>query len=129
MFTESMNETLQKLSAVFPEDGGRTGRPLSPPQIHQKNILTLSKIHKTTSECRQRTSGTQKSSPLSSIGVIRLRRCAGCTPRKPSGRDGRGDKSQPPRSPSTSSPKLLGAEKGTKRRPNGVCASEDYPSA
>ena len=28
----------------------------------------LSKIHKTTSECWQRTSGTQKSSPLSSKG-------------------------------------------------------------
>jgi len=28
----------------------------------------LSKFHKTTSECRQRTSGTQKSSPLSSKG-------------------------------------------------------------
>ena len=28
----------------------------------------LSKFHKTTSECQQRTSGTQKSSPLSSKG-------------------------------------------------------------
>ena len=28
----------------------------------------LSKFHKTTSECRQRTSGTQKSNPLSSKG-------------------------------------------------------------
>ena len=46
----------------------RTGRPLSPPQIHQKNIWTLSKFHKTTSECQQRTSGTQKSSPLSLKG-------------------------------------------------------------
>ena len=46
----------------------RTGRPLSPPQIHQKNIWTLNKFHKTTSECWQRTSGTQKSSPLSSKG-------------------------------------------------------------
>ena len=44
----------------------RMGRTLSPPQIHQKNILTPSKFHKTTSECRQRTSGTQKSNPLSS---------------------------------------------------------------
>ena len=46
----------------------RTGRPLSPPQIHQKNIWTLSKFHKTTSECQQKTSGTQKSSPLSLKG-------------------------------------------------------------
>ena len=46
--------------------GNRMGRPLSPPQIHQKNISTLSKFHKTTSECQQRTSGTQKSSSLSS---------------------------------------------------------------
>ena len=45
----------------------RTGRPLSPPQIHQENISALSKFHKTT-ECWQRTSGTQKSSPLSSKG-------------------------------------------------------------
>ena len=44
------------------------GRPFSPPHIHQKNIWTLSKFHKTTSECRQRTSGTQESSPLSSKG-------------------------------------------------------------
>ena len=44
----------------------RTGRPLSPPQIHQKNISTLSKLYKTTSECRQRTSGTRKSRSLSS---------------------------------------------------------------
>ena len=44
----------------------RTGRPLSPSQIPQKNISTLSKLHKTTSECWQRTSGTQKSRPLSS---------------------------------------------------------------
>ena len=46
----------------------RTGRPLFSPQIHQKNIWTLSKFHKTTSECQQRTSGTQKSSPLSLKG-------------------------------------------------------------
>ena len=46
----------------------RTGRLFSPPQIPQKNIWTLSKFHKTTSECWQRTSGTQKSSPLSSKG-------------------------------------------------------------
>ena len=46
----------------------RMERPLSPPQIHQKNIWTLSKFHKTTSECWQRTSGTQKGSPLSSKG-------------------------------------------------------------
>ena len=46
----------------------RMGRPLSPPQIHGKNIWTLSKFHKTTSECWQRTSGTQKGSPLSSKG-------------------------------------------------------------
>ena len=44
----------------------RTGRPLFPSQIHQKNISALSKFHKTTSECWQRTSGTQKSRSLSS---------------------------------------------------------------
>ena len=44
----------------------RTGRPLSPPRIHQKNISMLSKFYKTTSECWQRTSGTQKSRSLSS---------------------------------------------------------------
>ena len=41
----------------------RTGRTLSPLQIHQKSIWMPSKFHKTTSECRQRTSGTQKSNP------------------------------------------------------------------
>ena len=46
----------------------RTGRTLSPLQIHRKNIWTLSKFHKSTSECWQRTSGTQKSSPLSLKG-------------------------------------------------------------
>ena len=39
------------------------GKTLSPPQIHQKIIKTVSKFHKTTSEGRQRTSGTQKSNP------------------------------------------------------------------
>ena len=47
----------------------RTGRPVSPSQIHQKNISMLSKFHKTTSECWQRTSGTQKSGSLSSKQV------------------------------------------------------------
>ena len=44
----------------------RMGRPLSPSKIHQKNISTLSKFHKTTSECWQRTSGTQQSRSLAS---------------------------------------------------------------
>ena len=39
---------------------------------------------------------------------IHLRRCAGCTPRKPSGRDGGGNKSQRPCSPNTWSHELLG---------------------
>ena len=42
------------------------GKPLSPSQIHQKNISMLSKFHKTTPECWQRTSGTQKSRSFSS---------------------------------------------------------------
>ena len=46
----------------------RMGRPLSPPQIHWKNIWTPSKFHRTTCKCWQRTSGTQKGSPLSSKG-------------------------------------------------------------
>ena len=57
---------------------------------------------------------------------ICLRRCPGCTPRKPSGRDGGGDRSQWPPSPNIWSPKLLRPGKGTKRRSNGVCSSEDY---
>ena len=48
--------------AVLRQQRNRTGWPLSPPQIHRKNIWTLSKFHKTTSECWQRTSGTQKGS-------------------------------------------------------------------
>ena len=46
----------------------RTGRTLSPLQIHQKIIWMLSNFHKTTSECWQRTPGTQKGSPISSKG-------------------------------------------------------------
>ena len=38
----------------------RMGRPISPSQIHQKNISTLSKLHKTTSECWQRTQAPRK---------------------------------------------------------------------
>ena len=48
----------------------KDGEPLSPQQIHRKNISTLSKFHKTTFECWQRTSGTQKSSPLSLKGDV-----------------------------------------------------------
>ena len=44
----------------------RTGRSLSPSQIPQKNISMPSKLHKTTSVGWQRTSGNQKSRPLSS---------------------------------------------------------------
>ena len=57
-----------------------------------------------------------------------LRRRAGCTPRKPSGRDSGGGKSQQPCSPSPWSPELLGHGKGTKRRSNRVCAFVEYPS-
>ena len=58
---------------------------------------------------------------------IRLGTCAGCTPRKLNSRDRGGDKSQQPRSPNTWSPELLGPGKGTKCRPNWVCASEELP--
>ena len=37
--------------AVLKWQRNRTERPLSPPQIYQKNISTLIKFHKTTSEC------------------------------------------------------------------------------
>ena len=59
---------------------------------------------------------------------ICLRRCTSCIPRKPSCRDGGGDKSQGLRSPNTWSPELLGPGKATKCRPNRVCTSENYPS-
>ena len=52
----------------------RTGRPLSPSQIPQKNISTQSKLHKTTSVGWQRTSGNQKSRPLSS-NTVNLSEC------------------------------------------------------
>ena len=65
-----------QLSHLYMTTGGaalrwrrnRTGRPLSPLQIYQKKIWMLSKLHKTTSKRWQKTSGTQKSSPLSSKG-------------------------------------------------------------
>ena len=56
------------------------------------------------------------------------RRWAGFTPRKSSSRDGGGNKPQQLRSPSTWSPELLGPGKGTKCRPNWVCAFVEYPS-
>ena len=46
----------------------RTGRSLSRLQIHRKNNRTVNKVYKTTSDRLQRTSGAQKSSPLSSKG-------------------------------------------------------------
>ena len=54
------------------------------------------------------------------------RRHSHCTPRKPSGWEGGGDKTHRPPgrgcSPSTWSPELLRPGKGTKRRPNRACA-------
>ena len=55
---------LRNRRAVLRWQRNRTGRSLSPSQIPQKNISKLSKLHKTTSECWQRTSGNQKSRPL-----------------------------------------------------------------
>ena len=46
----------------------RTGRPLSPPEIHQKIIWMLRNFHKTTSEYWQRTPDTQKGSQISLKG-------------------------------------------------------------
>ena len=58
----------QHLAAALRWRKNRMGRPLSPPQIHQKIIWMLSNFHKTTSECWQRTPGTQKGSLFSSKG-------------------------------------------------------------
>ena len=63
----------------------------------------LNKFHKTTSECQQRTSGTQKSNPSLRKEITE--------------RQG-GDKLQQSPMSNTSSPELLGSVKGTKRRPN-----------
>ena len=48
----------------------RMGKPLSPPQIHQQIIWTMSKFHKTNSECWRRTPGTQKGGSFSSKGDV-----------------------------------------------------------
>ena len=53
---------------VLRRQRNRKGRPFSPSQTHQKIIWMLSKFHKTTSECWQRTPGTQKGNPVSSKG-------------------------------------------------------------
>ena len=69
MQKESEKEYISKNNiqeAVLRWRRNRTGRPLSLSQIPQKNISTLSKPHKTTSIGWQRTSGNQKSRPLSS---------------------------------------------------------------
>ena len=57
---------MQKKVVVLRWQRNKMGRPLSPSKIHQKNISTLSKFHKTTFECWQRTSGTQQSRSLAS---------------------------------------------------------------
>ena len=46
----------------------RTGRPLFPPQIHQKIIWMLTNLYTTTSEVWWRTPGTLKGTPFSSKG-------------------------------------------------------------
>ena len=63
---ENVDKNILMEEAVLRWQRNRTGRPLSSPQIHQNNISMLSKFYKTTSECWQRTSGTQKSRSLSS---------------------------------------------------------------
>ena len=50
----------------------RTGRWLSLLQIHRKNNRTVNKVYKTTSDHKQRTSGAQKSSPLSLKGEEKI---------------------------------------------------------
>ena len=53
----------------------RTGRPLSPLQIHQQIIWMLSKFHKATSGCWRRTPGTQNGSPFSlKVGRAKYKR-------------------------------------------------------
>ena len=56
--------------AVLRWQRNRMGKQLSPPQIHRKVIWMMRKFHKTTSECWQRTPGTQKGSPFSSKGDV-----------------------------------------------------------
>ena len=70
---------------------------------------------------------SQRSAPQKRY-MAHLRRCTGCTPRKPSSRDGEGDKLQQLRSPSTWSSELLGPGKATKCRPNRFCAFVEYVS-
>ena len=57
---------------------------------------------------------------------ILLRRCAGCTHRKLSSRDGRGKKYEQPCSPNTWSTEQLRHGRAQKRRPNQVCTFEEY---
>ena len=58
--------TIKKAEGNCKDGGGIGWEDHSPSQIPQKNISTLSKLHKTTSVGWQRTSGNQKSRPLSS---------------------------------------------------------------
>ena len=55
VFIYKFNQKIN-LWAVLRWQRNKMVRPLSPPQIHQKNIWTLSKFYKTTSECWKRTS-------------------------------------------------------------------------
>ena len=66
--TKILNKILENWGAVPRWWRNRMGRPLSPPQTHQKIIWMLNNFHKTTSERWQRTPGTQKGSPFSLKG-------------------------------------------------------------
>ena len=70
---------------------------------------------------------SQRSAPQKRY-TAHLRRCAGCTFRKSSGRDRGGDKLQRLHSPNNWSPEWLRSGKGTKCRPYRVCAFVEYLS-
>ena len=81
-----------------------------------------------------RQEGRSQRSALQRRHIAHLRQRSCCTPRKPSSWDPGGGKTHRPtweecthQTPSSSSPELLGPGKGTKRRPNQVCACVEYP--
>ena len=81
-----------------------------------------------------RQEGRSQRSALQRRHIAHLRQRSCCTPRKPSSWDPGGGKTHRPtweecthQTPSSSSPELLGPGKGTKSRPNQVCAFVEYP--
>ena len=103
---------------------GRSARRGFPPQAAGR-LLGQPRLLGILDDWHRQEGGSRRPAPRN-----RHRR-AHCRPRKPGGRDGGGEKPQPPtgatRPPSAWSPEPPGPAARSKRRPSRVCASVEYP--